>query len=193
MPDTTLPDYLGRQVTRTAIKITRAGDGLSAGMAIEPELLDPGSTVYVVLECVVDSHEHDRVLDKGNDTGLMVLNQVLVAGTGVIIDAEVVKEAIAQQAAKIDRAKEQAQGVQRLPTDEELYEAHTNGEHASGLVDGCVECSREALLTAAEDEPLGAPPADDGSNTDPAVQAPEPDAGGNVSPIGKRKRGKAEG
>lgn len=110
-----LPDYAGRSVIRTAIKVTNAGDGLSQGVAIDPQVLPVGATVYVVLECVVDSHEHDRVLDKGNDTGLLLLNQVLKAGTGTIIDADLVREAIDHQADKIRLAREQAAGVQRLP------------------------------------------------------------------------------
>lgn len=146
-----LPAYGGKTVTRTSIKITNAGDGLSAGLAIDPEVLDLGRKVYVVLECVVDSHEHDRILDKGNDTGLLVLNQVLKAGTGTLIDADVVRAAIADQAEKIQKAQEQAKGIERLPFGaEELSNKHAEGAHADGLVPGCPECDAEVANGEAE-------------------------------------------
>lgn len=151
MADTTkLPAYAGLPVVRTAIKVTNAGDGLSQGLAIDPEVLPLGSRVYVVLECVVDSHEHDRVLDKGSDTGLLVLNQVLKAGTGTLIDGAVVREAIAQQAERIQRAKDEAAGRARLPLPDELQAQHDEGEHAAGLVPGCPTCDAEAGAAGAE-------------------------------------------
>lgn len=158
MADTTkLPPYGGRPVVRTAIKVTNAGDGLSQGLAIDPEVLDVGTKVYVVLECVVDSHEHDRVLDKGNDTGLLILNQVLKAGTGTLIDGEVVREAIATQAERITRAQEQAKGVNRLPLPEELQQQHDAGQHADAVVPGCPACDPDSAATGE------APPAEPAS------------------------------
>lgn len=151
-----LPEYNGRPVIRTAIKVTNAGDGLSQGLAIDPNVLDIGSTVYIVLECVVDSHEHDRILDKKSDTGLMILNQVLKAGTGTLIDADVVKDAIAEQAEKIELAREAANGTQRLPFDEELEEMHNAGAHAGGLVTGCSACEWEISAKKVEDDEAAA-------------------------------------
>lgn len=158
MADTTkLPPYGGLPVVRTAIKVTNAGDGLSQGLAIDPEVLPLGSRVYVVLECVVDSHEHDRVLDKGNDTGLLILNQVLKAGTGTLIEGEVVRDAIAQQADRIQRAKDEAAGRARLPLPEELQAQHDDGQHADGLVPGCPACDPDSTATG------DAPPAEPAS------------------------------
>lgn len=145
-----LPDYAGRPVVRTTISIRNAGDGLSEGLGIDPQVLPLGDKVYVVLECTVHAHDHDRLMDKGNDTGMLVLDQVLKAGTGTLIDADVVKQAIADQAEVIQRAKEKAQGLERLPYPEELQKAHDLGEHASGLVAGCPSCDSETQ--AARDE-----------------------------------------
>lgn len=171
LADTTkLPPYGGKTVTRTAIKITNAGDGLSAGLAIEPAVLGLGETHYVVLECVVDSHEHDRIMDKSNDTGLLVLNQVLKAGTGTLIDADVVREAIAQQAEKIQLAKEAAKGITRIPFGDDLQEEHDQGGHAEGLVPGCAACDEEQAAIDAEA----------GGEPEPAPTEP--------TPIGGRKR-----
>jgi hypothetical protein len=165
-----LPDYGGRQVVRTSISIRNAGDGLSEGLGIDPQVLPLGETVYVVLECVVHAHDHDRIMDKGNDTGLLVLDQVLKAGTGTLIDADVVKTAIAEQAEKIVLAKEAAAGTQRLPFDEELLELHTQGAHAGGLVAGCVECDKEAAKVE-EEKAADADPADEPSDDDDPVEA----------------------
>lgn len=171
-----LPDYNGRPVVRTAIKITNAGDGLSKGLAIDPQVLDISQTHYVVLECVVDSHEHDRIIAQGNDTGLLVLNQVLVAGTGTLIDADVVKEAIAQQAEKIERAKDAAAGRAKLPYPDELQKQHADGAHADGLIEGCPDCDAETAAAKSEAEVQAAEQA--------AADAPPPEP----TPIGGRRR-----
>lgn len=151
LADTTkLPDYGGKPVVRTAIKITNAGDGLSAGLAIDPQVLALGERHYVVLECIVDSHEHDRIMDKNNDTGLLVLSQVLKAGTGTLIDADVVRTAIVEQAERIERAKDAAAGRSKLPYPDELAKQHADGAHAEGLVEGCPDCDAEVAAAEAE-------------------------------------------
>lgn len=167
-----LPDYGGRKVTRTAIKVTNAGDGLSQGVAIDPVVLDLGTEVFVVLQCTVDSHEMDRVMDKGSDTGLLVLQQVLKAGTGAIVDGDLVRDAIAAQAEKIRLAKEAAKGISRLPGDDPIEQEHARGEHAPERRDDCFLCQEE--IAAEEREANGEP-------------EPEP---APVAPIGGRRRAK---
>lgn len=110
-----LPDYLGVPVVRTAIAIRNTGDGLSQAMAIDPVVYPPGTRLTVVLDCVVHGHDHDRILDKGDDTGTMLLTQVLKAGTAVIVDRDLVADVLDAQAERIQLAKEAAAGVQRLP------------------------------------------------------------------------------
>lgn len=173
LADTTkLPDYMGRPVVRSTISIRNAGDGLSEGLAIDPQVLEPGAKVYVVLECVVHAHDHDRLLDKGNDTGLMVLDQVLKAGTGTLIDADVVREAIAEQAERITRAKEAAAGLARLPYPDELQKQHDEGTHAEGLVDGCPACDAEVIAAADEERVHAAEQAaQDGTDPEPTPLA----------------------
>lgn len=146
----TLPDYGGRSVARTTLSIRNAGDGLSEGLSIAPQVLPLGQTVYVVLECVVDAHDHVRLKDRKSDTGLLVLDQVLKAGTGTIVDAELVRDVIAAQAERILRAREAAQGLQRLPYDDTLQAQHDEGEHADGLVAGCPDCEAERDADAAD-------------------------------------------
>lgn len=140
----TLPNYGGREVVRTGISIRNAGDGLSEALGIEPQVLPLGSVQYVVLECVVHAHDHDRIMDKGTDTGLLVLDQVFKAGTATLIDGDVVRTAIAEQAEKIKLAREAAEGTQRLPFDDELDNQHAAGGHKGGLIAGCSACDAEA-------------------------------------------------
>lgn len=103
---TDLGTFDDRDVASTSIAITRAGDGLSASLAIEPQVLHVGDNVVVVLDCVVskigfvpikDSDDLDRV-------------QTLRAGTALIIDRDVVRDALDAQQLKIEAAK----GVQRI-------------------------------------------------------------------------------
>lgn len=161
MADTSkLEAYKGRDVLRTAIKITNAGDGLSSAMAIAPQELDLRSTVYVILKCEVASHEYDPI----PDTDALVLTQVLKAGDSTLADEDLVADLVAQQAAKILEAKEKAAGLLRIEFpdaaaqdgvdgDEEdetavLVRQHSQGVHADELRPGCPPCDAEAALAA---------------------------------------------
>lgn len=98
--------FEGRDVIGTKIKITGAGDGLSQALAIEPQELSLGETVYVVTECVVDKVTHERV----KDTDTLTRVQSLKAGTATLVDKALVAELLEEQRVKIDEAK----GLQRL-------------------------------------------------------------------------------
>lgn len=153
-----LTPFDGHDVIRTTVAVTNAGDGLSEAMKIDPTELHHGDRVYLVLECEVAKVRFDPV----GDTDALSRVHILRAGTAAMVDKELVESVLAEQRIKIDRARDAAKGQSRLPTDEELLEAHTNGEHADGLVPGCVECDREqqaveeeaaADLAAAEADP----------------------------------------
>lgn len=141
-----LGNFSGRNVIKTAVAITNAGDGLSQAMKIEPELLELGEKRYVVLECEVAKIRFEEVAG----TEALARVHVLRAGTATLIDGEVVREAIDVQREKIDRAREAEAGVQRLPTDHELRGAHVLGEHTDGLVDECPLCQEERGAEARE-------------------------------------------
>lgn len=101
-----LHKFEGREVIGTKVKITGAGDGLSQALAIDPEELSLGETVYVVLECVVDKVIHERV----KDTEALTRVQSLKAGTATLVDKSLVDEKLEAQRVKIERAR----GVERL-------------------------------------------------------------------------------
>lgn len=96
-----LHKFEGRDVIGTKIKITGAGDGLSQALAIDPQELTLGETVYVVTECVVDKVTFDRV----KDTDTLVRVQSLKAGTATMIDKDLVHEKLEAQRVKIEEAK----------------------------------------------------------------------------------------
>jgi hypothetical protein len=155
-----LAAYDGKDVLRTSIKITKAGDGLSEAMSIDPVQLPIGTKGVLVLEFVVEAHKHKPI----PNTNALVLEQVLAAGTATLIDAELVDQALKAQREKIDAAREAASGQARLldtrgkpvgdddedPEDEVLLRNHGLGMHRDGLMEGCPACDRERDAEADE-------------------------------------------
>ncbi len=150
-PEPKLPAYDGQQVASTTISITNAGDGLSKGMAIEPQVLDLRSKRYVVLECTVDAHRHKNLAG----TEMLTLEQVLKAGVATLVDADLVQQVVDEQRERIHLADEAKKGINRLPynDDGELGLAHARGEHADSLAEGCPVCDQERDAELAEAEP----------------------------------------
>lgn len=96
-----LRKFEGRPVIGTGVAIKGAGDGLSKALAIEPEELTIGETVYVVMECTVTKISHAAV----KDTDHLMRTQDLKANTVAIADKELVHDLLAAQQAKIDEAE----------------------------------------------------------------------------------------
>ena len=157
---TDLGTFDGKDVLRTAISVTNAGDGLSEAMKVDPTLLHLDDKVYVVLECQVAKVRFDPI----KDTDAVSRVHVLRAGTATMVDADLVQQQLTEQAERILLAKEAEAGIQRLPQYEAdaLDAAHDDGEHAEGLVDGCPQCEAEADAEAGE---LAEPTPIDGSGS----------------------------
>lgn len=111
MPD--LTPFDGREVARTSIAITRAGDGLSEAMKVEPREFHHGDTVYVVLECTVTKVQFVP-FDKADPAGPLSRVHTLAAGVATIVDEELVKAHIAEQADRNLRAREAEAGIVRM-------------------------------------------------------------------------------
>lgn len=105
-----LETFEGRDVLQSTIRITRAGDGLSDALAVEPTEFHLGDTVTVVLECTVTKVHYEEL----SDTGTLRRVHTLSAGTSTIVAPEFVREVLTAQREAIDKAR----GVQRLPLDE---------------------------------------------------------------------------
>lgn len=142
-----LAPFDGKPVVRTTIAVTNAGDGLSDALSIDPQEFHHGDRLFVVLECEVAKVAHTPV---SKDTpGLLVRQHTLRAGTGTIVDEDLVAEHVARQAERIDTARRHAKG--EFTFDEAALEAeHEDGQHASDLRDGCPLCDMEAAAMEAE-------------------------------------------
>lgn len=96
-----LGDYLGRAVSATSVRITKAGDGLSKQLDIAPRLLQPGERVRVVLEATVTQHTHKPI--KKADTWELV--QTLEAETVTFADGDDIEAIIEAAAARVHDAE----------------------------------------------------------------------------------------
>ncbi len=100
-----LGTFDGRDILGQSIKITRAGDGLSAALSIEPREFHIGDRVYVVLETEVTDTGFKPVAD------IEGLRQIftLQAGAATIVEEELVVTVLAEQRRKIDEAHGRAE------------------------------------------------------------------------------------
>ncbi len=130
-----LGSFEGRTVTKTTIKVTNAGDGLSSAMKIEPQVLHQGDTVYIVLECVAGKVTFDPY-----DDNVCARVQTLKAGVATLVDKEAVGAAIDAQREKNQRAEDEARGQSTTTDFLELAEAHDKGLHDTPEP-GCPKCA----------------------------------------------------
>lgn len=105
-----LSKFDGREVIATTIKITKAGDGLSQALAIDPVEMHHGERRYVVLEANVGKVEF---VPSKDDPDCLIRVHTLVAGTTTMVDEELVKAVIELQRTKLNEAK----GIRALPFD----------------------------------------------------------------------------
>jgi hypothetical protein len=115
-----IEDFGGLPVVSTAVKVTNAGDGLSAAMTLDPEAFSLGQTVVLVLECTVTRVAFEPV-SKNTPTVLQRVH-TLKAGTATTTTREgAVGKALDAAAVKIEQAK----GIERLwndMDDSDLYD-----------------------------------------------------------------------
>lgn len=104
-----LAPFEGRDVLGAKVAITRAGDGLSKALAVDPQEWHVGDTVHVVIRCEVAKVGHQPI----DDTDALIRVHTLRAGTATVVGENIVGELIDAQDARL----EEAQGVQRLGLD----------------------------------------------------------------------------
>lgn len=104
---TELHGFEGKDVLSTAVMVTKAGDGLSKALKVEPREMHVGDRGVMVLEYEVGKVRFDPVPDTD---GLQRVH-ILVAGTATFVDEETVREALDSQQRKIDAFN----GVFHLP------------------------------------------------------------------------------
>lgn len=121
-----LNPFDGRDVVRSTIKITNAGDGLSEAMAVDPTEYHHGQEVTIVMRGVVSRVGFDPVGDVDDEEGALVRVHSIKAGTAVILDEAGEKKvagALNRQADRIKRALEAAKGIDPLPGMSDTAEA----------------------------------------------------------------------
>lgn len=105
MSDTTTEDlgaFDERPVFHTAIKVTKAGDGLSAALEVDPELLHLGERRFVVLETIVSKVEFVPIRGAPG----VVRVHTLEARAGTMVDASLVEAELLDQQLRIEHARE---------------------------------------------------------------------------------------
>jgi hypothetical protein len=154
-----LAPFGGHPVVKSAVQITRAGDGLSEALELDPEELDQFDTVFFVLKGIVDKVTFGPTKPGSED---LVRKHVIVTTEIIRVEEGAVSKMLRAAADTLKKAKEEAAGIQRLgfaPTSDEeadLMVAHANSEHKptdtnlSGLVEGCPVCQQERDAIEAE-------------------------------------------
>lgn len=150
----TLEPFEGLPVVEAGIEIPGAAGGLREAMKIDPATFHKGEEAFVVLACRVGKVRFDPI-DADYLDGPQRRVHVFVVTNATMVNGDIVRAQLNDQAERIRLAKEAAQGVTRLPyTDDEFVhaQAHAAGEHASGLVDPCPVCQTEKAAVEAEAE-----------------------------------------
>lgn len=147
-----LDPFEGRDVIRAAIEIPNAAGGLREPMKFEPVEMHHGEEGYIVLHYAVTKVRFDPI----KDTEALARIHVLNVDDAAFVDGSVVAEHLAQQRARIAEAKARNEALARQQKgeytieEEALETEHADGQHASGLRDGCPSCEREKDAAADE-------------------------------------------
>lgn len=137
---TKLAAFEGKETLSAGVEIRNAAGGLNEALNVDAAEWHQGDEVTVTLRCTVDKVRFDPIKDTGGNRRV----HILTATSAAVIEDDLVAEILDEQAERIQRAKEAAEGVSRLPTEEELVRQHELGEHAEGLVEGCPSCDEKA-------------------------------------------------
>lgn len=143
-----LTPFENRPVIAVGIEIPGAGGGLRDALTVDPREYHYGETVFVVIEGVVGKIRFDPVKGAGEAVRRV---HVLDVESAAPVERETVEHLLAEQAKRI----EEAMGIKRLEYDDELLAAHQRGEHADGVVEGCVECDKEVAAALVEEHEDG--------------------------------------
>lgn len=106
-----LEPFEGRDVIGSKVAITKAGDGLSDALSVDPVAFDLGAKLYVVLEVEVERVRYSEV----KDTQSLVREHTFAARAATIVDEELVGDLVRAQVEMTRKRKEQAAGIESLP------------------------------------------------------------------------------
>lgn len=120
-----LPDFEGTEVTRAAVKITNAGDGLSDALAVQPKALHLDDEIFYVLRgtCTKVGHEPDK-------HDLLVRVHTIKAGAITEVDREVAEKMLQAAAEELQRRKDEVEGQLRMDEEAAAQEREAEDETA---------------------------------------------------------------
>ena len=105
-----LGDFEGKPVLVTSVAVTNAGDGLSAALGVDPQILHQGDRGAILLEFEVSKVRFEPV----KDTNGLNRVHILKASTGTLLDLDEVRDKLDAQRRRI----EEAEGTLQLPLDD---------------------------------------------------------------------------
>lgn len=150
-PPPTGPSHNGRLIVGQLIEFRKMGGEFSGKLTVaNPEILNGlkvGDRITAAVDLVcIDEHfpAEDR---KEPDDGGVFHKFVFDPEDVVVIDRSKVAKDFQAQADAVQAAKDAEAGQESISS--QLTAQHEAGDHASGLVDDCPECEREAALAAA--------------------------------------------
>jgi hypothetical protein len=111
-----MPEFEGKPVAASGIRITRAGDGLSEAMNLDPTELPHGAEVYIVLKGEVARVSHDPI---PKTDGLLQRVHVVRATEAALVSHEDVKDLLEREQERVALLREEKAGVTRLPMGED--------------------------------------------------------------------------
>lgn len=106
----TLPTFEGNAVKKAAVRITNAGDGLSAALDVEPKAYQIGERVSFVLTGTVTQINHSQ---KDEDGPIVRLHTVKSIGVTEIED-ELAEKLLTASAEEVERKKAERDGQTRM-------------------------------------------------------------------------------
>jgi hypothetical protein len=119
-----LEDFEGNPVTSVGVEIRNASGGLNKALQVDPVVLHGGDTVWVLLQCDVTGIVHKPIKD---DEGNWQRIHVMRATDCTLTDDEAAKLAIRDQRARIQKWREEQEGIRRLFPDDEGPEPPDEG------------------------------------------------------------------
>ena len=111
-----LPPFEGRQVIRSTMQLTKAGDGLSNAVRLEPRALHHDDEGYLLVKYRVTKVNHEAVKDTDALSRVHTLETLEVA----IVEDEDVDDLMAAQLERRRRREDELKGRQQLPMDDEF-------------------------------------------------------------------------
>jgi hypothetical protein len=108
-----LGTFEGKQVAGVALRIVKAGDGLSSAMEIEPLVLHNGDQVDLVVRGHVTGIAHVP-FQKDDDRLLRV--QTVTADVSTVVDGQLVEEVVVKQKARLQEHEDRKKGIEKIDT-----------------------------------------------------------------------------